>query len=473
MLSVCNQNSLRPERFTYPFCYVPHPLIEAAAEGLIAMIDGDSGLRSIFSEGKMLGVLMVKCSEPTEAKDGISYLYAFSGIVGGRSLVEGFVPPIFDLTRKEGHFKQEEAEISALNGRIKQLESVSEPDRKLISALKTERKDRSIALQKWIFQQYIVSNAKGEKRSILDIFADRGIVPPGGTGDCAAPKLLNYAYSHGMEPLAMGEFWYGASPEKELRKQGSFYPSCMGKCGPLLAYMMQGLEVDANPLDSNDEGIGDYSIIYEDENIIVVNKPSGMLAVPGKTMKVSLLERLRSDKGNSDIHSCHRLDMDTSGVMVYAKGVENQVCIEQQFEHRETAKSYIARLSAVPGAELPAPSGRIILPLMLDYYDRPRQMVDFENGKQAVTDYELIGVNEDGSIDILFTPLTGRTHQLRVHSAHPKGLGRPIVGDRLYGDSSDSRLHLHAAYLRFRHPQTGEMLEFSSEPDFLFGNKEK
>ena len=444
------------KRFTYPFCYTPDDEIVRAAKRLIALIGDTPELHSIFAEGKMMGVLMVRDAEGRE-----SFLYGFSGLAGGRSRIEGFVPPIFDLTDPEGYFRREEAGISELNRRINALEADS-PER---AALKAERKARSTALQEWLFKQYVVLNALGEKKSILDIFAERGLVPPGGTGDCAAPKLLQYAYSHGLKPLAMGEFWYGASPEREVRSQGCFYPSCTGKCGPLLAFMLQGLDVESNPLELDSPASEkDFRILYEDEDIIVADKPSGMLAVPGRTLKVSLQERLQRRCGpGTDIRACHRLDMDTSGLIVFAKGTDNLAVLQQQFERHEVEKSYIARLTApADGQEPLQASGRISLPLLLDFDDRPRQMVDFEEGKQAVTDWELIRIMPDGSALVRFTPLTGRTHQLRVHAAHPLGLGRPIAGDRLYG-GGPGRLCLHAATLSFTHPRTGERLSFTSE----------
>lgn len=447
------------KKFTYPFCYTPDPEILKASERLISRIDGDASLNTLFKEGKMLGIMMV------EKPDGTTdFLFGFSGLAGGKSIVDGFVPPIYDLQDPEGHFKLKEAEISALN---RSIEESTDPEEK--ASLKALRKAESNDLQNWIFRQFIVLNALGEKKSILDIFAERGLVPPGGTGECAAPKLLQYAYLNNMKPLAMGEFWYGASPSKEIRRQGCFYPSCTGKCGPLLSYMLQGLDVEPNPLDS-DEPDKDESVIFEDDDIIVVEKPSGMLAVPGKTMKISLQEKLQKRAGNGTIIcSCHRLDMDTSGLMVFAKGVENQAVLQQEFETRRVSKTYIARLcppagNAVPDA-ITKREGRIILPLMLDYYDRPRQMVDFEQGKQAVTDWELLAELPDGRIDVRFKPLTGRTHQLRVHAAHPLGLDRPILGDRLYG-GGNGNLCLHAATLEFTHPRTRERMYFESDPDF-------
>ncbi|MDO5443438.1 MAG: RluA family pseudouridine synthase [Bacteroidia bacterium] len=441
---------MQKKRFTYPFRYVPAPETVEASHRIIERIEHDEYLKSIFKEGKMLGVLIVE--RPDGSEDS---LYGFSGLAGGRSIIEGFVPPIFDLQDPEGRFKKEEAAITALNIQIKECGDSYEA-----SVLKARRKSMSNDLQDWIFKQYVVLNALGEKKSILDIFAERGLVPPGGTGDCAAPKLLQYAYMNGLRPIAMGEFWYGDSPAKEIRRQGCFYPSCTGKCGPLLSFMLEGLEVEPNPLDAEENGR--ERIIFEDDDIIIADKPSGMLAVPGRTMKVSLQERLQKERLGVSICSCHRLDMDTSGLIVFAKGTENQAIIQQQFEMRQVSKTYIARLEA--GTAL-ARNGRIILPLMPDWYDRPRQMVDFENGKQAVTDWELLRTLPDGRADVRFTPLTGRTHQLRVHSAHPQGLGRPIQGDRLYG-GGNGKLCLHAATLEFAHPRTGDRMFFESEPRF-------
>ena len=416
-----------PPRFTYPFCYVPHPLVQDAARALIERLDSEPALGGLFAEGKMMGV-MITDKGP---------LYAFSGLAGGKALIDGFVPPVFDLT--EGYYKQREKEISCMP---------AGPDK---SAASSE-------LQDWIFSQYRVRNALGEELSVKEIFALRGLVPPGGTGDCAAPKLLNYAYRNGYKPLAMGEFWYGASPEKEVRQQGRFYPSCTGKCGPLRTWMMRGLEVDPNPLDGAVSSPGEPRVLYSDEHIIVADKPSGLLSVPGRTGAPSLLEWLRERFG-AEVESCHRLDMDTSGLMVFARSVKDKSALELQFAGRQVRKVYRARLEGGPWNH--APKGTIALPLALDYYDRPRQMVDKQSGKKAVTEYELAGILPDGTLDVLFRPLTGRSHQIRVHAAHSRGLGHPIVGDRLYGTPSEGTpLMLRACGIAFHHPATGELMSF-------------
>ena len=459
--------------FTYPFCYTPQPEIVLAAKRLTARIDADPELRALFAEGKMLGVLRVE--RPDGSDD---YLYAFSGLAGGRNRVDGFVPPIYDLLDPEGHFKQEEAAIVALTRRIQALRGEANANGDERRALAQERRDRSVNLQEWIFEQFIVHNARGESLSIAEVFARRGLVPPGGTGECAAPKLLEHAYRNGLKPLSLGEFWYGTSPEGELRRAGSFYPACTGKCGPLLAFMLEGLEVEADPLQGPGiAGNESIAVLYIDEAILVIDKPSGVLSVPGRTRRTSVPALLQEPYGT--LYSCHRLDMDTSGLMVYARTPEDQAVLQEQFAERTVRKTYRARLSpalirqdgAAAGRPLsPGEQGSIDLPIAQDWYDRPRQKVDNQNGKRALTAYEVLEVFPDGTAEVRFTPLTGRTHQLRVHAAHPEGLGRPILGDRLYGgqatdatphpQKTDTPLQLRADTLAFRHPRTGEWLTF-------------
>lgn len=431
-------------RFTYPFCYVPEPDIESAAARLIEHISATPELDSIFREGKMMGVLKVATPAGKE-----EFLYAFSGLAGGKAEIEGFVPPIFDYTEKEGYFRKREAEISALGS--------GNPASAAMSA----------ELQDWLFSQYRTVGASGTSRTIKEIFGERGLTPPGGTGECAAPKLLHHAFSHGLKPLSIGEFWYGKSPAREVREQGRFYPACTGKCGPLLTWMLDGMDVEPNPLDKGFSCGKEPRIIFTDESLIVVDKPAGMLSVPGRTEAPSLLEWLRERYGEA--HSCHRLDMDTSGVMVFARSLAVKSIMEAKFAAREVSKTYRARLVAVKESKegrrrdlRKGAHGTIALPLMLDYYDRPRQMVDEDEGKPAITEYTVVEQLPNGEIEVLFHPKTGRSHQLRVHAAHEKGLGRPIKGDRLYGCPEAGRLYLHAESLEFTHPVTGEPCIFRS-----------
>ena len=517
--------------FTDPFRYMPHPLVRMTAEQVISRIDGDSVLSEAFAEGKMLGVLVCKASAGSTI-----YLAGFSGNVGGRSIIEGFVPPIYDLLNPEGYFKEEEAKISQINQNIDEIygsveftclkAQISEYEvardkettewshrmqqskkeraerraaakdaselaaitkesqfekaefrrikagwsdkinrvknqldeiTKEVADLKRLRAEMSDKLQDWIFRQYIVHNASGEEISIADLFASKGLVPPGGTGECAAPKLLEYAYRHGLQPLAMGEFWYGRSPDTAVRTHGHFYPSCTSKCGPLLGFMLKGLDIHKEEIPQDMTP----AIIHEDEHLIVVEKPYGMPSVPGLDGRLSLQEWL--DVNHGEVHSVHRLDMDTSGVMLFAKTQEDAIDLRLQFEEHSVCKTYLARLSVCHNPLSKGDKGVIELPLSPDYDERPRQKADHKQGKPAVTEYEVISTNDDGTIDIIFHPVTGRTHQLRVHSAHTLGLGCPIVGDMLYGGDTSYRLHLHAYKIQFRHPSSGKSVCFVSD----------
>ena len=248
----------------------------------------------------------------------------------------------------------------------------------------------------------------------------------------------------------MGEFWYGRSPETAVRTHGHFYPSCTSKCGPLLGFMLKGLNIHKEGLQ---KGISPV-IIHEDESLIVVEKPAGMPSVPGLDGRPSLQEWLGERHG--EIHAVHRLDMDTSGVMLFAKTQAAATDLRRQFEEHSVRKTYLARLSACIKQLSKGDKGAIYLPLSPDYDERPRQKVDPKQGKPAITEYEVADINEDGTIDIVFNPITGRTHQLRVHSAHTLGLGCPIVGDMLYGGDISTRLHLHAYKIKFRHPSDGK-----------------
>lgn len=332
-----------------------------------------------------------------------------------------------------------------------------------IESLREERKLRSAALQKWLFSQFRMLNALGEVRDLNDIFRNTPAgVPPAGAGECAAPKLLQYAFLHGLTPVSMAEFWWGDSPATEIRHHGVYYPSCLGKCGPILGHMLRGMNVEPNPLETRRDGL-EVRIIYEDDSILVVEKPSGVLSVPGKHVLDSVETRMRSHCGGiSTPMVIHRLDQDTSGLLVLAKTKEAHQDLQEQFRHRTIEKKYLAWLDGTVTAD----EGTISLPLRPDPLDRPRQVVDPAHGRQAVTSFRVLRRLQSRTL-VEFHPLTGRTHQLRVHSAHTHGLGIPICGDPIYGSSASApRLCLHAASITFRHPVSHESLSFTSSIAF-------
>ena len=335
--------------------------------------------------------------------------------------------------------------------RIAECEAAVAPFKELIAAMKKERKQRSAALQRWLFEQFKVRNANGAEKSLLDIFARHsGIIPPGGAGECAAPKLLQYAYLNSLTPIAVAEFWVGESPTGEVRRDGCFYGACKSKCEPILGFMLQGLDVEENALEKGGD-ISNVNIVYEDDHIVVVNKPSGVLSVPGIMGGTSVQQWLRDEYLHcNELFVVHRLDMATSGLLVAAKSMEVYKLLQQQFSGREVEKQYTAILEGVPQRS----KGVIELPLASDYDNRPRQKVDFVHGKPAVTRFKVIGTVVRGGVEcavVCFEPITGRTHQLRVHAAHKDGLDCPIVGDALYGTVGE-RLMLHASRISFVHP---------------------
>ena len=375
-------------------------------------------------------------------------------------------PEELDAMIRESQFQK--AEYKRLENSWK--ERLNEVEQKVkgfdteILQLKQERKTRSAALQLWLFKQFDMLNAKGEHKDLCEIFKDtpQGL-PPAGAGECALPKLLQYAYLYGLQPLAMGEFWCGMSLKDEIRHDGYFYPSCKGKCEPILKHMLVGLDVEPNPLAEDLFKDTPLKILYEDEWIVAVEKPSGMLSVPGKNDLDSVQQRLRlmyPDATGPLV--VHRLDMATSGILLAAKDKDVHARLQSQFETRSISKEYIAILDGVPSQEC----GIIDLPICLNPLDRPRQMVDFENGKPTITEYKVECI-KDGRAKVVFKPHTGRTHQLRVHSAHVSGLGCPISGDELYGNlDSAPRLCLHASRLVFRHPVSDKEIEIVSTCPF-------
>ena len=384
-----------------------------------------------------------------------TFLAAYSGLLEGRNDWPYFVPPVYDAQQPDGYFKTQEREISAKGG-----------DRQM-----------SQDLQLWLFHQYQFLNARGEKKDLVEVWQDyhcsprirkKYPLPPGGTGDCCAPKLLQYAYLNGLKPLCMAEFWWGPSPKSEIRHHGQFYPACRGKCKPVLTWMLQGLDVDPSPDEAGFPHLG-VEIVYEDESLAVLNKPSGMLSIPGRTEDYSVATWAQERWPGSQ--PVHRLDMWTSGIIIIAKTNEVYQALQKQFTEHTVKKKYLAIVEGMPKEE----HGIIDLPLLCDPMNRPRQVVDFERGKRAITEYRVLEsvtggrffcyissvTKEPSPCYALLTlwPHTGRTHQLRMHCAHPDGLGCPIMGDELYGTKAD-RLYLQAQAISFVHPTTGKKMHF-------------
>ncbi len=331
-----------------------------------------------------------------------------------------------------------------------------------IELLSKRRKKLSKILQKHFFKQYRMLNIQGEKRDLIDIFANTITQkPPAGSGDCAAPKLLQFAFKHSLIPVCMAEFWWGAQPKSEIRKHKHFYPACQSKCKPILSHMLSGMMLDKNPLLDNPAENKSLEIVFNDEDVVVVNKPAGLLSVPGKSIKDSVLTRIKAQFPNATGGMIvHRLDMATSGLLMLALNERAHKSLQHQFISKKVSKRYVACIDGIVKQQ----SGKICLPLRGDFNDRPKQMVCHEHGKYAETHWQVIE-QVAGKTKLFLYPITGRTHQLRMHCAHPLGLNMPIIGDSLYGVSA-KRLHLHAQYLSFIHPTTKKQLSFEASAEF-------
>ncbi|ENM5934179.1 RNA pseudouridine synthase [Vibrio mimicus] len=539
-----------PKRFTYPFCYQPHPLCEIAASELQQHLLTQTHWYHPFgltdtdpqAHGKMFGVLVVQ-----HASGELGYLSAFSGQLAEQNELPGFVPPVFDRFADKSFFRIDGDEIASINQQVReqeadpelvrltatiakyqsqaeqaleqqrvlmaeqrqnrkqqreQAELLSEQERAVLFAtlaeesvfqkrqlqfikqeweqriateesllnaklaiieqLKQERKQRSAALQKKLFTGYRFANIAGVEKNLVELFSvTKNPLPPAGSGECAAPKLLHYAFQHQLKPIALAEFWWGRSPKSEIRQHKKFYPACQSKCQPILAHMLQGMELDDNPLLNNPAADKEISIVYQDEAIVVVNKPAEFLSVPGVHVHDSVLTRLQAQFSEAEgVFALHRLDMSTSGLLVFALTRRANKHLQKQFITRAVQKRYVAMLDGTLADE----QGEIELPLCGDLDDRPRQKVCWQQGKPALTHWETVAV-EQGRTRVYLYPHTGRTHQLRVHCAHHLGLNCPIVGDDLYG-TQDQRLHLHAEKLSFSHPYTKQPMTFEVAADF-------
>ncbi|HQX03290.1 MAG TPA: pseudouridine synthase, partial [Flavobacterium sp.] len=509
-----------PEKFTFPFYYEPHELSRIASQELQQYLETQTDWEHNFGLqegqhglviGKMFGVLVVQ----NQAGE-IGYLAAFSGKLADSNEHHYFVPPVFDMLKQEGFFKQEEKILNEFNRKIERLENdtdfilcqnelastflnaekdktekkehskqnkiirdslrekaeheldfesyktlqkrlskesqlesiqlkqmnhfwkeeITKAKQKVdafqskINQLKEERKAKSAALQQKLFQQYSFLNQNGETKSLGAIFEDN---PPASAGECAAPKLLQYAFAHQLKPIALAEFWWGQSPKSEIRKHGHFYPACTGKCKPILAHMLDGMELDDNPLLQNPAENKELTFLYDDDYLSVVHKPAEFLSVPGKAIQDSVYTRYKEKFPEATGPLIvHRLDMSTSGILLLAKSTETYLNLQAQFMKRTVQKRYVALLSG----KIEQDSGEINLPLRVDLDNRPNQLVCYQYGKPAKTLWNVIERRENTTL-VHFHPITGRTHQLRVHAAHPKGLNTPIVGDDLYGTKAD------------------------------------
>jgi tRNA pseudouridine32 synthase/23S rRNA pseudouridine746 synthase len=531
--------SALPERFPHPQGgHAPHPIARQAADALMKELGDTESERGRAAqrerEGKMFGVLVVR-----DRHGQLGYLAGFSGMLDGHWLVDGFVPPLFDLEARDrfwpagqASLREVAAELDELEARLipiraeleqltesgaaelevlrarhrhrkaerarqravlstgreaqlRQLAHQSSGDRRerrqlraaqaaaeaelrerlaalhaLTRQVRQRRAELSNQLLTKIFDLYAVIDANQQEHHIATAYSGP---PPGGAGDCAAPKLLGYANLHRLEPVALAEFWWGPPPDTGGRHHRLYYPSCRGKCGPLLPVMLNGVEVADPPRFCQDDIAFDQPrVLFEDDWLLVVEKPAGLLSVPGRgpALRDSVEHRLRERYSECSPRPAHRLDLDTSGLMVVGKDGATYSALQELFASREVTKRYIAWLDG----EVEEDAGEVELALRLDVDDRPRQIHDPIHGKPAVTRWRVLE-RRDGRTRVELQPLTGRTHQLRVHASHPRGIGRAIVGDRLYGFSGP-RMMLHAESLRLRHPRTGEVLEVESPAPF-------
>ena len=541
-----------PQKFTFPFDYIPHPLAKLATTQLQTHLETQTnwvhnfGLDPTNSQdalGKMFGVLVVQSSQGE-----LGYLAAFSGILANQTVLPNFVPSVYDRKKKSSFYVGLENELNQINAAVVSIENtpkyqsvlkhhhtnteeansslitekanqkaakknrdiirktiyptLSETEQKELLqklqkesmdidfgykrlakqwkqklaqseaelavfekeliTLKTKRKALSATLQQQLFNEYQLRNVANTKKGVLDIFKEISEKqPPAGTGDCAAPKLLQYAFIHGLKPVAMAEFWWGISPSLEVRKHGSYYPSCQSRCKPILGWMLQGLEVDENPITTIETEKLKIEIIFEDDDLLVISKPPELLSVPGKKIKDSVETRMKAQYPNATGPMlAHRLDMSTSGLMVISKSLEIHRELQNQFTKRTVKKRYEAILDGVVEQD----SGIVELPLRVDIDNRPSQVVDFEHGKKAITHWEVISRSATQT-HIYFFPITGRTHQLRVHASHPKGLNVSILGDDIYG-TRKNRMYLHAGLLEFQHPVTKRVMKFELDSGF-------
>ena len=528
-----------PDKFTFPFYYIPNELSVVAAEELQSYLNNQTDFEHNFglkesqkglAIGKMFGVLVCQNS-----KGELGFLAAFSGKLADSNKHKYFVPTVYDMLDENKFYKIGENELNQItkeidfleqsqdyikaqknlekiqkeaksdlnrqkkimkvqkmlrdekrknsNYNIEELNKESQLEKILlkkmaaywnykisdaqkevnifvnkINSKKEIRSVKSAQLQQQLFDNYAFLNQYKNYKSIGEIFQNN---PPAGAGECAAPKFLHYAFLNDLKPIAMAEFWWGNSPKSEIRKHGQFYPACTGKCEPILKHMLLDIEMDENPFLNNTAENQNIEIVFEDEYLAVIHKPHEFLSVPGKNVTDSVYQRVKDLFPNATGPLIvHRLDMSTSGLMLIAKSKEVYKNLQRQFIKRTVQKRYVAILDGIVSQN----EGYIDLPLRLDIENRPNQLVCYEHGKSARTKFEVIS-RENNKTRVHFYPITGRTHQLRVHASHNLGLNCPIIGDDLYGTKAN-RLHLHAEEITFEHPVSKEKMTVLKEAEF-------
>lgn len=481
-----NQESLSeinlPEAFPDPYSPSSEPLAHLAAKELLELLESHDDIFSLLglqegqgslNVGKMWGVLVV--STP---KGNLGHLWAVSGKLNEK-VPKFFVPTIIDHLNPESKFKAIENELLDITAKIQTLQSLetSTSNKQEISSLKQKRKELSQATQESIFDEYQMLSYSATAVNIRECYQDEAYSQPlSGSGDCSAPKLLQYAFQKGYEPISLAEFWWGPSPKASIRHSGRFYGACKGKCRPILKFMLDGLPVAGEAVLSRNGEFGSHEVIYEDNHILVVNKAFNILSVPGRQQQDNVQDKLQQEFSSDQIKMVHRLDMATTGILIAAKDPESFKDLQKQFQTKEVEKVYYAQLERPIPSSSPfyqMSSGEIQLPIGLDWINRPQQQVNAD-GKASHTKFEII---QDGPKPwVKLFPRTGRTHQLRIHCAHHKGLGAPIVGDVLYGSQvacvprhdtvqlPTPPLQLQAAEVKFKHPATREIVELKLKP---------
>lgn len=448
-----------PQELAHHYC---ESLISKLDSGMVKLTQIAKPSLDRDGHGIMLGSLV--CWDNQNQKRVV--LYAISGNYAELSFSENyqqtdsevFVPSIVSTKQIEQALLEYDKQIHELTEQINELQKSNVPQSNITNLKKQRTQLTDISLQR-VFELYSFTRWDGKKITLPQIISEHSNhLPPTGTGDCCAPKLLSYAFEHNLQPVSMDEVFYGTNSKNKIN--GVSYPPCDERCGYILPYIL-GLE-----------------IVYRDSQIIVVNKQSGLLSVPGRgeDKQDCVVNRVKALFPHCiEQPSVHRLDMETSGLLILAFTQEAHRNLNAQFEAGTVHKKYTALLDGIleraPGECAPKhgeQSGHLELKFRLDVDNRPYQIYDEENGKLGITDWEKTGSEvytnpatgeQKRATRVTFYPRTGRTHQLRLAASSIHGFGLPIIGDSLYGTCTQGqRLMLHAFEIEFKHPVSGEKL---------------